>query len=194
MRDGRGRAPGLAKAAAPVTRYLRFTDKPQRRPFSRSENGTMRRNVMWSTSSPVQSTLSNTEFLRHHARRLLRHARSDESSASLPVIRRLLASGVMKTAKLADLHEARATLQLKHVLNMLAVELGHPGWDVCKSLIDAEGPQAIDRYRFDAGEFGDYEKNWFASEAAAREWQRGNGGYIVGYGDQAVAILWREVP
>ena len=147
---------------------------------------------MWSTSCPVRSTLSNTEFLRHHARRLLRHARADDASASLPVIRRLLASGVIKAARLADLYEARATIQLKHMLNMLAVELGHPGWDVCKNLIDSEGTQAIDRYRFDAGVFGDYEKNWFASDAAAHEWQRGNGGYIVGYGDQAVAILWQE--
>jgi hypothetical protein len=191
MRDGRGRAPGLAKAAAPVMRYLRFPDKPQRRPFSRSENGTMRRNVMWSTSCPVPSSLSNTEFLRHHARRLLRHARADDTSTSLPVIRRLLASGAVKAARLSDLHEARATIQLKHVLNMLAAELGHSGWDVCKHLIDTQGTAAIDRYRFDAGVFGDYEKNWFASEAAVREWQRGNGGYIVEYGDQAVAILWQ---
>ena len=48
---------------------------------------------------------------------------------------------------------------------------GRPG--VSAVLIDSEGTQAIDRYRFDAGVFGDYEKNWFASDADAREWQRG---------------------
>jgi hypothetical protein len=73
----------------------------------------------------------------------------------------------------------------------LAVELGHAGWDACKNDIDGRDPGAIDRYRFDAGLFGDYEKNWFASEAAARERQRGNGGYIVSYAGQAVAVLWR---
>lgn len=150
---------------------------------------------MWSTSAPraVNSTLTNTEFLRRHARRLLRLARAESTSTAMPVLRRLLAAGVMRgDATLTQLHESRAEIQLKHVLNLLAVELGHFGWDACKAVIDTQAPAVIDRYRFDAGAFGDYEKVWFASAAESREWQRENGGYIVEYGDQAVAILWRE--
>ena len=147
---------------------------------------------MWSTSCPVQTTLSNSEFLRRHARILLRHAHAQDMSIALPVLRRLLASGVVKADRLGELHETRAGIQLKHVLNMLAIELGLAGWDVCKAEIDARAPATIDRYRLDAGVFGDYEKNWFASEAAAREWQRGNGGYIVEYAGQAVAVLWHD--
>jgi hypothetical protein len=147
---------------------------------------------MWSTSCPVHSDLTNTEFLRRHARRLLRRAREDNVSTALPVVRRLLAAGVTRAKTLADLHETRADIQLKHVLNMLAVELGHVGWDACKPALDTHDPAIIDRYRFDAGAFGDYEKVWFPTAAPAREWQREHGGYIVEYGDQAVAILWRE--
>jgi hypothetical protein len=149
---------------------------------------------MWSTSAPrtAHSVSTNTEFLRRHARRLLCRARAESTSTAMPVLRRLLAAGVMRDATLAQLHENRAETQLKHVLNMLAVELGHFGWDACKAAIDTQAPAVIDRYRFDAGAFGDYEKIWFASAAESREWQRENGGYIVEYGDQAVAILWRE--
>jgi hypothetical protein len=146
---------------------------------------------MWSTSCPVHSDLTNSEFLRRHARRLLRRAREDNMSAALPVVRRLLAAGVTRVDTLAGLHQTRADIQLKHILNMLAVELGHVGWDACKPVLDTREPAIIDRYRFDAGAFGDYEKVWFANAAEARDWQREQGGYIVEYGDQAVAILWR---
>lgn len=147
---------------------------------------------MWSTSCPVHSDLTNTEFLRRHARRLLRRAHADSTSTAMPVVRRLLAAGVSRAETLTELHETRASVQLKHVLNMLAVELGHFGWDACKLVLDTREPAVIDRYRFDAGAFGDYEKVWFANDAQAREWQREHGGYVVGYGDQAVAILWRK--
>jgi hypothetical protein len=150
---------------------------------------------MWSTSAPrtANSDLTSTEFLRRHARRLLRLAHGESTSTAMPVLRRLLASNVIRDATtLMQLHEKRAEIQLKHVLNMLAVELGHAGWDACKAVVDRQAPAVIDRYRFDAGAFGDYEKVWFANAAESREWQREHGGYIVEYGDQAVAILWRE--
>ena len=75
---------------------------------------------------------------------------------------------------------------------MLAVELGYASWDACKPDIDEQPGAIIDRYRLDAGAFNDFEKNWFANETEARGWQRDHGGYIVRYGEQAVAILKRE--
>ncbi|SAL41643.1 hypothetical protein AWB73_04318 [Caballeronia turbans] len=147
---------------------------------------------MWSTSCPISSSVSNSDFLREHARRLLRHARDGDTSASMPVLRRLLAAKVTRAERLADLHAMRGDLQLKHLLAMLAAELGYASWDVCKPDIDERAGAIIDRYRLDAGAFNDYEKNWFANEADAREWQRAHGGYIVRYGEQAVAILKRE--
>ncbi|SAK40809.1 hypothetical protein AWB78_00138 [Caballeronia calidae] len=147
---------------------------------------------MWSTSCPISSSVSNSDYLREHARRLLRHARDGDTSASMPVLRRLLAAKVTRAERLADLHAIRDGLQLKHLLAMLAAELGYASWDACKPDIDTRPVAAIDRYRLDAGAFNDFEKNWFANEADALDWQRGHGGYIVRYGEQAVAILKRE--
>lgn len=110
----------------------------------------------------------------------------------MPVLRRLLASKVTRAARLADLHAIRRDLQLKHLLAMLAAELGYASWDACKPDIDVRASAAIDRYRLDAGAFNDFEKNWFANEADALDWQRAHGGYLVRYGEQAVAILKRE--
>jgi hypothetical protein len=147
---------------------------------------------MWSTSCPISSSVSNSDYLREHARRLLRHARDGDTSAAMPVLRRLAAANVTRAGRLADLHATRDGLQLKHLLALLAAELGYASWDDCKVDIDRQPAAAIDRYRLDAGAFNDFEKNWFANEADAREWQRGHGGYIVRYGDQAVAILKRD--
>jgi hypothetical protein len=153
---------------------------------------------MWSLSCPIGASVSsgtpvsNADFLRRHARRLLRLSQTGDTAASLPVLRRLHAARVTRIETLGALYEARASIQLKHVLNMMAIELGFAGWDACKQVIDSHAPAFIDRYRFDAGCFNDHEKVWFAGVQAAREWQREHGGYIVEYGDQAVAILWRE--
>jgi hypothetical protein len=144
---------------------------------------------MWSTSCPIASPVSSSDYLREHARRLLRHARDGDTAAALPVLRRLLATRSTRDERLADLNASRAELQLKHLLAMLAIELGYSKWDACKLDIDKQPPSRIDRYRLDAGAFNDFEKNWFASEAEALGWQKQHGGYIVRYGDQAVAIL-----
>ncbi|MEZ2351396.1 hypothetical protein [Caballeronia sp. RCC_10] len=146
---------------------------------------------MWSTSCPIESPVSNSDYLREHARRLLRQARDGDASATLPVLRRLLAasSNATRSQSLTNLHASRKDLQLKHMLSMLAAELGYATWDACKADIDTREARSIDRYRFDAGAFNDFEKNWFASEADALGWQRSHGGYIVRYGEQAVAIL-----
>jgi hypothetical protein len=146
---------------------------------------------MWSTSCPISisDSSSNSDFLREHARRLLRAARSDDASASMPVLRRILAASVLRVTRIGELHAGRGSVQLKHVLAMLAFELGYAGWDVCSNEVDSQSSSFIDRYRLDAGLFNDFEMNWFGSLALALEWQADNGGYIVRYGQQAVAIL-----
>jgi hypothetical protein len=58
---------------------------------------------MWSTSCPVCSDLTNTEFLRRHARRLLRLAHADNTSSAMPVVRRLLGAGVTRAGTLTEL-------------------------------------------------------------------------------------------
>jgi hypothetical protein len=152
---------------------------------------------MWSTSLAVGVTdtdgynnnLSNSDFLRRYARRLLRQARADEPLKTLPVLRRIIATQVMPELRVTDLYPVRASIQLKHVLHMLARELEFSAWEVCKHSIDSMPAAVLDRYRLELGMFGDYEKNWFPDMETARAWQQQNGGYLVSYGRQVVALL-----
>ncbi|WP_034299853.1 hypothetical protein [Herbaspirillum sp. RV1423] len=152
---------------------------------------------MWSTTHPLfkqfraisGESCCNSEFLRRHARRLVREGRSGQPSKALPVLRRIIDAGVMPELGVADLYAVRDTLQLKHVLHTLARELGFAGWETCKHDIDSRGMEVLDRYRLEQGQFGDFRQNWFADQETARAWQQQNGGYLVAYGRQAVAIL-----
>ncbi|RQO34295.1 hypothetical protein DBR37_11890 [Herminiimonas sp. KBW02] len=152
---------------------------------------------MWSTSLAVGVTaadgfnnnLSNSDFLRRYARRLLRHARADEPVKTLPVLRRIIAMQVMPELRVTDLYAVRTSIQLKHVLHMLARELEFSAWEVCKHSIDRLPAAVLDRYRLELGMFGDYRKNWFPDIVTARAWQQQNGGYLVSYGRQVVALL-----
>ncbi len=144
---------------------------------------------MWSTSNPLSPTHRNSDFLRSHARRLLRHARSDSLSVALPVLRRLHAAKLSGGLSVSALQANRAALQLKTLLRLLAIELGYADWARCKAEIDTREAACLDRYRLDAGAFGDYEKHWFPDPTSASDWQRAHGGYVVQYGEQAVAIL-----
>jgi hypothetical protein len=92
---------------------------------------------------------------------------------------------------LEDLLERRATLQLKHVLHMLAKELGFPVWETCKGTVDSANTSVLDRYRSELGMFGDDKKNRIADHDTTLSWQRQHGGYLVRYGKQTVAILAR---
>jgi hypothetical protein len=150
---------------------------------------------MWSTDCPISfssGSSSNSDYLREHARRLLRSARSGHASVAFPVLRRVIAASAFSRAtRLGDLHALRGELQLKHLLAVLAFELGYSGWDVCAQEVDLQPAACVDRYRLDAGAFNDFEMNWFGDFELALEWQGVNGGYVVRYGRQGVAILKR---
>lgn len=143
---------------------------------------------MWSTANPTRPGLSHVEFLRRHARRLLRAAHGDASRA-MPVLRRIKAGGVIPAHTLAELFATREAVRLKHVLNMLAAELGYTDWAACKRDVDRRASAELDALRFDAGCFADFATNWFPDHATARAWQVAHGGYLVRYGTQTVAIL-----
>ncbi len=137
---------------------------------------------------PHSSPQSNTDFLRRHARRMLRDAHSDHPSKALPVLRRMQAVGVASTERLSESYQSRASLQLKHMLRTLAAELGYASWADCKQEIDRLPSTLLDRFRVDLGAFGDYNQLWFADAAVAQQWQRENGGHVVAYGTQAVVM------
>jgi hypothetical protein len=141
------------------------------------------------THSPRNNPAAyNAEFLRRVARRLQREAHSEKPSSSLPVLRRLLQAGVVPAARLTDLYHAREFVQLKHMLRMIAAELGYPSWEACKHEIDRKPASMLDRFRLDLGAFGDYNQVWFSNEKEAQQWQAENGGHMVVYGSQAVVM------
>jgi hypothetical protein len=153
---------------------------------------------MWSTQFPqaihavepgFTRAIGNSDFLRRYARRLLRAAHSGRSSDALPVLRRIVAMQVTPEIPVAELYRLRESLQLKHVLHMLAREIGFPSWETCSRQVDAKPSELLDRYRFELGMFGDFDTNWFPDMAVAQDWQREHGGYLIAYGSQAVAIL-----
>src|SRR4051812_32925573 len=117
---------------------------------------------MSSAFSSRESSLSHSDFLRRHARRMLNAAHSDHPSAALPVLRQVHAASILPSPRLTDLHRERHSLQLKHMLHTLARELGYAAWDACKREIDYRPPEVLDRFRMDLGEFGDYHRLWFA--------------------------------
>lgn len=152
---------------------------------------------MWLTSRPAAcdsryaafSQISNTDFLRRYARRLLRDARGAEPSKALPVLRRIIAARIMPELRVTELYTVRASVQLKHVLHMLARDVGFSSWEICKRQVDDADAAVLDRFRLEIGMFGDFQQNWFADHAVALDWQRQHGGYLVNYGKQTVAIL-----
>ncbi|GGC14816.1 hypothetical protein GCM10007205_24640 [Oxalicibacterium flavum] len=152
---------------------------------------------MWSTHAPAiadgRNPLGNTPdplvFLRRYARRLLRDVHGDDMTRAMPVLRRLIAQRVTPELQLRELLEIRASLQLKHVLHMLARELGFAAWEKCKQEIAHRPDSLLDGYRLELGMFNDHQLNWFADAATAQAWQREHGGYLVAYGTQMVAVL-----
>ena len=152
---------------------------------------------MWSTSSPVidcsryglNNSPDNTSFLRRYARRLLRDVREGGTARALPILRRLIAQKITPELRLQELYAVRNSIQLKHMLHLLARELGFAAWERCKDEIDRYPASLLDRYRLDLGMYGDYQQNWFASRDLADAWQAEHGGYLIQYGRQVVAIL-----
>ncbi len=143
---------------------------------------------MWLTTLNTPARLPNSDFLRRHARRLLRQLHAEQAMQALPVIRRIHRAQV-RGQSVAELYRLRHALQLKHCLQLLAAELGYASWSACKRDIDGRPPRVLDRYRLDLGQFGDYQQLWFADRQGAQAWQASNGGYVVTYGEQAAVLL-----
>ncbi|MGO4156351.1 hypothetical protein [Cupriavidus sp. YAF13] len=147
---------------------------------------------MWLTTLNTPARPPNSDFLRRHARRLLRQLHAEQAMQALPVIRRIHRAQVrtqVRTESVAELYRLRHTLQLKHCLQLLAAELGYTSWSACKRDIDGRPARVLDRYRLDLGQFGDYQQLWFADRQGAQAWQASNGGYVVAYGEQAAVLL-----
>ncbi len=137
-----------------------------------------------SSSSPTCSSKPAGAVLRE-ARRLHRAATSDALSTSLPVLRRLIASGALPDAGLPALFRGRAQVQRKHVLRMLAREAGFDSWESWRPALGAAHASALMQahdLRRDTGTL----HLWFRNESEARAFAALHGGTAVRLGDHAV--------
>ncbi len=122
------------------------------------------------------------------ARRLQRAAVSGALAASLPVLRRLLATGAIAGTTLPEAFRRRATLQRKHVLRALAVEAGFRSWEEYRPSL-AHTPRAdlahiAAAVHRDPGRL----KLWFRNLAEADAFALEHGGKAVPMGRQAVVL------
>lgn len=110
---------------------------------------------------------STLDRVLHHARRLHRAARSASISAAMPVVRRIHAAGLFPDLRVAGLYRARASLQRKHVLRMLAIEAGHASWEAYRAVLPTLPPEAIVPWHV-SEHLAAGLNIWFSNEAEAR--------------------------
>ena len=130
------------------------------------------------------ATASTLDRVLHHARRLHRSARSSSISAAMPVIRRIHAAGLFPELGVTRLYRARASLQRKHVLRMLAIEAGHASWEAYHAALPTLAPEAIVPWHL-SEHLAAGLNVWFSNEAEARA-ALGDAVALMRYGTQIV--------
>ena len=122
------------------------------------------------------------------AKRLHRAAVSSSLAESLPVLRRLLATQVIRGLTLPQLSQRRSLIQRKHLLHTLAIEAGFLNWDAYRGALAEtphDPPLPFDVHKPTAG----YPNLWFSSLADAEAHAARHGGRAVRHGQQAVVFV-----
>ncbi|WP_341676049.1 hypothetical protein [Niveibacterium sp. SC-1] len=131
--------------------------------------------------------MSHSAFLRRLAQRQLKALKSGSPAQALPVLRRLQQVGLFAQTPLSKLFHERSEVQLKHLLRMLALELGYPDWESLAPVVES-----LPAERFDGPLYRDgglpYPSPWFRDEAEALAWQAEHGGTLHRYGDTVVVV------
>ncbi len=130
---------------------------------------------------------SAVKALLRRAKRLHKDARSDSKAKALPILRRLIASKALTNLSLVDLYRDRSVIQRKHLLRMLAVEMGYSGWEVCRAELATMTMDEVNHYDLQSRNMG-YPNRWFSSLAEARAYAAEHGGKPISVGDQAVIV------
>lgn len=142
-----------------------------------------------SNRSNRQSTAASTAvtMVLELARRLHKGARSDSPVHSLPVLRRVLATGTLRELSLPDLYRQRSTVQRKHILRMLAMEAGFAGWEQYRPALGGMKPDQLTHLDLTNGRAG-YPNLWFSSRAEAEQYAGTQGGIALPVGRQGVVL------
>jgi len=121
------------------------------------------------------------------ARRLHKAARSESLALSLPVLRRVLASGTLRDISLPALRRNPGVLQRKHVLRTLAAEAGYSSWEAYRLALGGMAPAELAHFDLIRPIVG-YPNLWFSTLAEALAYAREHGGRAVQVGRQAVVV------
>lgn len=125
--------------------------------------------------------------LSREARRLHKLALSNSKMKSLPVLRRLINSQVLSQLSLVELYQQQSLIQRKHLLNLLAKEMGYSHWALLKSAL--EHPEVNIESHSSAVLLGvGYPNLWFSNMEKALEYTSNNSGKAVRVGEQAVVV------
>lgn len=139
---------------------------------------------------PPQSKNEDHDVVRlvlSEAKRLHRSATSESLANSLPILRRLIASGALAAMSLPELRRKKQSVQRKHILRMLAIEAGYANWETYRpalSKLSVDEVQHFDIVRRKAG----YPNPWFSSLAEAQTFRDRHGGVVLPVGRQAVVL------
>lgn len=128
------------------------------------------------------------DVVRSLAKQLHRAATSDSLRASLPVLRRILASRTLRELSLPQLHRQRAMVQRKHLLRTLAVEAGFDSWEHYSQALRGMTVEQLPHLDVMHGTTG-YPNLWFSTHAQAQEHAMAHGGRVMRVGAQAVVLM-----
>lgn len=144
-----------------------------------------------SPQTPVQGEA--TRLVLGMARRLHKAAASESLALSLPVLRRILASGTLRDLTLPALRRNRHIVQRKHLLRTLAVEAGHPSWEAYRQTLSGLAASELAHYDLLRPTSG-YPNLWFSTAAQAARHAEVHGGRAMRVGDQGVVIVSPGAP
>lgn len=122
------------------------------------------------------------------ARNLHHAAYSEAKVIALPVLRRLLATATLTAISLPELYRSRDIIQRKHILRMLAVEVGFNCWEDYRHALDTMSVAQLahfDHVRRTAG----YPNLWFSNYEEAQDYAKANNGHALRVCDQAVVLV-----
>ena len=141
-------------------------------------------------SSSQHSPRSGGDLIKpmlRQAKKLHRAAISESKVDSLPVLRRLIASQVLRHLSLPDLYRRRNLVQRKHLLQLLAVEASYESWAEYRRVLSQRHSEAAVHYSLLLQDIG-YPNLWFRSLEEAEAYTKQRGGRAVVVGQQALVI------
>jgi len=132
-------------------------------------------------SAPNESPQLNEYKIR--ASRLLKAWRGDDQPQALAAAERLRIVPRYRAMSAAQILAGRESLQLKHALQVVALEAGRPDWLTLKRSLD-DNPWEADADLFYPQHYGAFLNHWCKTYEEARALLERQGGYLLPYRKQ----------